>query len=129
MVSVTRSLPILSRDLTPLKRKAKDAFSKLNEDTENWLYEDGFDVTKKWYGPLPGLSLSLLLTRHGIVVEDERGVPISVRILVPWAPGEEKGWVNESDLILLPSTEVEVVISFVALGGGPISRCHIGSPL
>lgn len=28
----------------------KDAFSKLNEDTENWLYEDGFDATKSVYG-------------------------------------------------------------------------------
>ena len=27
----------------------KDAFTKLNEDTENWLYEDGFDATKKVY--------------------------------------------------------------------------------
>merc|ERR1712176_559974 len=27
----------------------KDAFIKLNEDTENWLYEDGFDATKSVY--------------------------------------------------------------------------------
>merc|ERR1711862_382270 len=27
----------------------KDAFSKLNEDIENWLYEDGFDATKSVY--------------------------------------------------------------------------------
>mmetsp|Transcript_8840 Transcript_8840/g.24480 ORF Transcript_8840/g.24480 Transcript_8840/m.24480 type:complete len:803 (+) Transcript_8840:68-2476(+) len=27
----------------------KDAYTKLNEQTENWLYEDGFDATKKVY--------------------------------------------------------------------------------
>jgi len=27
----------------------KDAFSKKNEETENWLYEDGFDATKNVY--------------------------------------------------------------------------------
>merc|ERR1712194_371838 len=26
-----------------------DSFNKLNEDTENWLYEDGFDATKSVY--------------------------------------------------------------------------------
>ena len=38
---------------------------------------------------------------------------------VPLAPGEENGWITESDLILLPSIQVEVAISFVALGGAP----------
>lgn len=27
----------------------KDTFTKMNEDTENWLYEDGFDATKSVY--------------------------------------------------------------------------------
>merc|ERR1712032_989200 len=30
-------------------RTEKDAFSKLNENTENWLYEDGFDAKKSVY--------------------------------------------------------------------------------
>mmetsp|Transcript_63469 Transcript_63469/g.70970 ORF Transcript_63469/g.70970 Transcript_63469/m.70970 type:complete len:856 (+) Transcript_63469:92-2659(+) len=36
--------------LGPYSTQAEmDSFNKLNEDTENWLYEDGFDATKSVY--------------------------------------------------------------------------------
>merc|ERR1712078_799449 len=51
----------------------KDAFVKLNEDTENWLYEDGFDATKSVYAAKLGD-----LKKLGIPVE-YRAAEASVR--------------------------------------------------
>jgi len=72
----------------------KEAFSKLNETTENWLYEDGFDAAKKVYSE----KLSALKKLGGPLEKrkvEAEGRAAAVSTLQTTLDTYQK-WVNES---------------------------------
>ena len=102
-----------------------------------WQYELLFAKTATDWWRRPGCCFFLLLKACCclwtvlllISVVDDWGVQ-EWTAPVPCAPvGEHSGCRIESLRILLPSVQVVVLISFVALGGAPYALCHIGSPL